>query len=70
MKLNTTREAISCAATQELPSILPNSQVHYRIHKNLPLVSVLSHANEVHTTPSYLSKLNLNMIYRTTSWFL
>jgi hypothetical protein len=35
-------EAIVCAATRELPSLVWNPQVHYRIHNTSALVPVLS----------------------------
>jgi hypothetical protein len=36
-------------ATQEIPNILRNLKVHYRVYKSPPLVSVVGQKNPVHT---------------------
>jgi hypothetical protein len=52
-QLSPSWEAINCAATQELPSILWNPKVHYRVHKSPALVSILNEIDPIHTIPSY-----------------
>jgi hypothetical protein len=67
MELSPSREAASCAATQELYNILWNPKVHYRVHKSPPLVPILCEFNLLHTTPSYL-QIHFNIIHPPMFW--
>jgi hypothetical protein len=67
MEFSPFREAANCGATQELPSILWNPKVQYRVHKSPLLVPILSQVNPVHTTSFYLSKIDFN-IHPSMSW--
>jgi hypothetical protein len=62
MKLNFSREAANFAAIQELPGILQNPKVHYRVHNSPPPVPILTQINPAYTTSCDLSKIHLNVI--------
>jgi hypothetical protein len=68
MELSTIREATSCEATRQPSNISWNPEIHHRIHKSSPLFPILSQITPVQTTPSYLSKIHLNIINSPLSW--
>jgi hypothetical protein len=60
MKLRPYCEAASRSATREIPKILWNPKLHYRVHKSQQLDVVLSQINPVHTNSFYLCKFHFS----------
>jgi hypothetical protein len=67
MQQSRSREANRFAASQKIPRILWNTEVHYRIHKLPPTAPILSQLDKVHTPTPHFVKIHLNIIFLSAS---
>jgi hypothetical protein len=67
-------EADSHSTSQEIPHLLWNLKVRYRVHNSAPLVPILSQMNPDHTFPPNFPKVHSNTILqrapRSSKWSL
>lgn len=53
------QEVNSSSASHKIPHILQNLKVHYCVHKNMPLVPIMSHINTFHALPVNLRPISI-----------
>jgi len=54
------------SSSQEISCLLWKLNIHYCVHKGLPLVPILSQMHPIHTLPPYFSKIQSNIIFPST----
>jgi hypothetical protein len=62
-------ESDSHSVNQEISPVLWNPKVHYHVHKNPPVDSILSQMNLVYILTPYFFKINFNIILPSMSRF-
>ena len=62
-------EANRPTVSQQIPRIIWNPNVHYRIHNSRPPVLIQSQINPVHTPTSHFLKIYPNIIHPSTTGF-
>jgi len=67
MVQNPSWEAKWFAASQEIPRISRNPNVHYRTHKRPPTVSILGQPNPVHIPTFHILDIHPNITHPSTS---
>jgi len=61
-------EAIRFSDSQEIPRILWNPRVYYRVYKSPPPLPILSQIIRVYALPSHFLNIHLNNIFPSSPW--